>query len=154
VRWRTTSDDLTILDASDAPETHHSSLDDLRVAFGQAGRQNAERRAEVLGGAVETVRNRGVDWAQVRPEWGLARNAAFIIAPRSVTTGLDLDGRAFLHDYDADSDPQGRVLETIMTGHTKMTSGRCEPLREPGSRSLDSRPPTSSRSTYEYPRWR
>ncbi|MGB5756242.1 MAG: putative inorganic carbon transporter subunit DabA, partial [Acidimicrobiales bacterium] len=68
-----------------------------------------------LPGPAAAVRDRGSDWAQVRPEWGLARNAAFIIGPRSMTAGLELDGRAFLHSYDADNDPTGRVLETIMT---------------------------------------
>jgi len=61
------------------------------------------------------VRSRGGDWAQVRSEWGLARNNSFIIGPRSMTAGLDLDGRSFLHTYDADQDPDGKVLETIMT---------------------------------------
>jgi hypothetical protein len=64
---------------------------------------------------VAQVRDRGADWAQVRPEWGLARNAAFVIGPRSLTAGLDLGGRAFLHSYDSADDPTGRVLETIMT---------------------------------------
>ena len=43
---------------------------------------------------------RGNDWAQVRPEWGLANNTAFIVAPRARSRHLNLDGRSFLHDYD------------------------------------------------------
>jgi uncharacterized protein YbcC (UPF0753/DUF2309 family) len=58
---------------------------------------------------------RSRDWAQVRPEWGLARNAAFIAAPRTRTRGVDLDGRAFLHEYDWRQDEDFSVLELIMT---------------------------------------
>ena len=58
---------------------------------------------------------RSRDWAQVRPEWGLAGNAAFIAAPRKRTRGIDLDGRAFLHDYDWRADAEFAVLELIMT---------------------------------------
>ncbi|MBO4208590.1 putative inorganic carbon transporter subunit DabA, partial [Micromonospora echinofusca] len=59
---------------------------------------------------------RAADWAQVRPEWALAGNAAFIAAPRDLTLGLDLAGRTFLHSYDWTGDPDAAVLETIMTG--------------------------------------
>lgn len=55
------------------------------------------------------------DWAQVRPEWGLARNAAFIIGPRDITYSLELDGRCFLHSYDYNQDPQGSILTNILT---------------------------------------
>jgi uncharacterized protein YbcC (UPF0753/DUF2309 family) len=58
---------------------------------------------------------RSRDWAQVRPEWGLARNTAFIIAPRALTTSLDLDGRCFLHSYDYTQDQDGVFLTTILT---------------------------------------
>jgi uncharacterized protein YbcC (UPF0753/DUF2309 family) len=51
----------------------------------------------------------------VRPEWGLAGNAAFVVGPRSITAGLDLACRVFLHSYDAESDRDGSALETIMT---------------------------------------
>lgn len=47
--------------------------------------------------------------------WGLAGNAAFIVAPRSVTAGLDLQRRTFLHSYEAEVDTDGSALETILT---------------------------------------
>lgn len=59
--------------------------------------------------------HRSRDWSQVRPEWGLAGNASFIAAPRWRTRGLDLQGRAFLHDYDHELDPGRAVLTNIMT---------------------------------------
>lgn len=58
---------------------------------------------------------RSTDWAQVRPEWGLAGNAAFIVAPRGLSRALDLSGRCFLHSYDHEQDPAGAALETILT---------------------------------------
>ncbi|MBX9724053.1 MAG: DUF2309 domain-containing protein, partial [Candidatus Obscuribacterales bacterium] len=58
---------------------------------------------------------RACDWAQIAPEWGLAGNAAFIAAPRSLSKDADLDGRVFLHSYDCENDADGKVLELIMT---------------------------------------
>jgi uncharacterized protein YbcC (UPF0753/DUF2309 family) len=68
------------------------------------------------------IRRRSRDWSEVRPEWGLAGNAAFIVAPRSRTAGLDLGGRTFMHSYDAAKDPEGTVLELIMTAPMIVTS--------------------------------
>lgn len=64
---------------------------------------------------------RAKDWSQTRPEWGLADNNAFIIAPRQHTRGLDLEGRSFLHDYDFEKDPDGAVLERLMTAPMLVT---------------------------------
>ncbi len=58
---------------------------------------------------------RSHDWAQVRPEWGLARNASFIIAPRELTKNINLQGRSFLHSYDYKQDAQGDALTVILT---------------------------------------
>ena len=57
---------------------------------------------------------RATDIAQTRPEWGLANNAAFIAAPRSRSSSLNLQGRAFLHDYDESLDPDGSGLTSIL----------------------------------------
>ena len=63
----------------------------------------------------KSVIGRSKDWAQLRPEWGLAGCSAFVVAPRQRTAGLDLGGRAFLHSYEWRKDDGFGVLELIMT---------------------------------------
>jgi uncharacterized protein YbcC (UPF0753/DUF2309 family) len=65
--------------------------------------------------AVEHTHQRSVDWAQTRPEWGLARNATFIVGPRALTKNINLAGRAFLHSYQWEQDPEANFLTTILT---------------------------------------
>jgi uncharacterized protein YbcC (UPF0753/DUF2309 family) len=85
---------------------------------------------------LKTFQRRANDGAQTRPEWGLAGNAAFIIAPRATTLGVDLGGRAFLHDYEAELDSDGSILELLMTAPMVVTNwinwqyhgSTCEPL--------------------------
>ncbi len=62
------------------------------------------------------------DWAEVRPEWGLANNASFIVAPREVTKSVNLEGRSFLHDYHWQNDKDFATLELIMTAPMIVTN--------------------------------
>jgi len=63
----------------------------------------------------EVLRN-AVDWTQVRPEWGLSGNWAFVIGRRALTEGLDLKGKVFLHSYDYRIDKKGFLLENVLSG--------------------------------------
>lgn len=77
---------------------------------------NQERGMKLDSGTPhKDIRRRSLDWSETRPEWGLARNAAFIVAPRHLTKNIALDGRCFLHSYRFEQDPDGALLETILT---------------------------------------
>jgi uncharacterized protein YbcC (UPF0753/DUF2309 family) len=116
----TTTDIIRIFDADAVPQSHAADLKALREVLTRASSLARLERCALLGikqeaGAERRVLARSRDWAQVRPEWGLAGNAAFIAAPRARTRGVDLNGRAFLHDYDWRRDESFSVLELIMT---------------------------------------
>lgn len=112
----TTTDVITILDDDLLPETH---VDDLRnlnsLLLDASGKTRTERSPLVSSSTEQDLFRRARDWSEVRPEWGLAGNAAFIAGPRPLTAAVDLQGRAFLHNYDHHRDPEGKVLETILT---------------------------------------
>ncbi|WP_435099344.1 DUF2309 domain-containing protein [Halorubrum sp. N11] len=119
----TTTDEIEIY--GDVPESHADDLETLRADLADA-RENAtaERVASMGGDASESVdetERRAADWAETRPEWGLAGNAGFVVGPRELTSDLDLDGRAFLHSYDWSTDPDGDALEAILAGPMVVT---------------------------------
>lgn len=70
----------------------------------------------------QALNQRSKDWAQLRPEWGLANNAAFVVAPRSLTRNVDFEGRSFLHDYAWKNDADFTTLEQIMTAPMIVTN--------------------------------
>jgi uncharacterized protein YbcC (UPF0753/DUF2309 family) len=121
----TTTDELTLHDLQHAPPTHIFYLDRLRTGLNAATRLCAQERLPTLqllpkdyepAAAYKEIKRNAVDWSQVRPEWGLARNAYMIIGRRSITEKISLDGRSFLHSYDYRQDPKQRLLENIITG--------------------------------------
>ena len=123
-KHNTTTDRVTFYDMAEFPQSHREDLQALIKDLEKAGAQQALERCHRIPRAPTDispekafahVEERGMDWASSRPEWGLAGNAAFLIGRRGLTQGLDLGGRVFLHSYDPLADPQGAILEKIMT---------------------------------------
>jgi uncharacterized protein len=117
----TTTDEITLFDAHKVPQSHETDLMQLQLWLAEAGAKCRQQRASSLGlgsqdaGLEKLIHQRSRDWAQVRPEWGLAGNAAFIAAPRERTRHLNLKGRVFLHNYNHAADATKSTLELIMT---------------------------------------
>jgi len=121
----TTTDEVDLFDLEDLPPTHRKDLLQLVRDLERAGARNVQERCArfpEIGAPLRAskarreVRRRSTDWSQVRPEWGLSGNAAFIIGRRALSRGVQLDGRVFLSSYDYRGDPDGRFLEALMTG--------------------------------------
>lgn len=119
----TTTDVIEICDLHQFPRTHEGDLRSIQKWLESAGKLcRLERSDRLESPNADDVFRRSRDWAEVRPELGLAGNTAFIVAPRSRTTGIDLGGRAFMHSYDHQSDPDLKVLESIMTAPMVVTN--------------------------------
>ena len=126
----TTTDEMQLFDVDLVPASHAQDLTRLRQTLLAAGAKTRAERAPLLGlgglcaqpdALLQNVKKRANDWAQTRPEWGLANNAAFVVAPRSRSQGVNLAGRSFLHDYDWQGDADGSILELIMTAPMVVT---------------------------------
>ncbi len=128
-RHNTATDALELFDLDRLPSTHIVYLDRLRSGLTAASRLCAQERIPSLrassratrpppgaAAACRAAERNAMDWSQVRPEWGLSRNAYFVIGRRDLTRRLSLEGRAFLHSYDYRLDPRRRLLENILTG--------------------------------------
>lgn len=111
----TTTDKVFIFDSSSIPMSHQHDLKALTESLAKAGAANLERRATLLGRTANDLLTGAMHWGEVRPEWGLAGNAAFVVGPRGLTREIDLEGRAFLHSYDWQADTDGTALTTILT---------------------------------------
>ncbi|WP_027853200.1 YbcC family protein [Marinobacterium litorale] len=126
----TTTEEVSLF-TEDLPEPVGAELENVQQQLTGAGQGARRERAQALGlekhadqpeTLLKKVRQRANDWAQTRPEWGLGNNAAFIIAPRSRSRSVDLNGRSFLHEYDPQKDADGALLEQIMTAPMIVTN--------------------------------
>lgn len=116
----TTTDEVEFYD-NDENEACSLKIKALKQDLEKARNINSLWRSKEMGiqtdikHAKKLTELRSKDWAQVLPEWGLARNASFIVGPRWLTQNIDLEGRSFLHSYNWEEDADGTALTTILT---------------------------------------
>ena len=115
----TTTDDFIFYAHELETDTEKQNLETLKDSLKLAQIENNRERSlnfksSVLSEA-DNLKLRSFDWSEVRPEWGLAENHSFIIAPRALSKGLDLSSSVFMHSYNYEQDESALLLETIMT---------------------------------------
>ena len=141
----TTTEELEWFDTDLLPPQSRAAWEQAVNAYARAGARVRREKAPALGyiepmaapRLLDALRRRANDGAQTRPEWGLAGNAAFVIAPRGRTRGLDLGGRVFLHEYESAHDPGHGTLELLMTApmvvahwiNWQYNASTCDPQR-------------------------
>ncbi len=119
----TTLNELRWLYVPELSEAAQEAFDRIRDALPKVSEHvNAEQLSQLpnldfrFKNPKKEVQRFAEDWSEVRPEWGLARNAAFIIGTRRLTKECNLDGRVFLHTYDWQQDCDGAILSNIIAG--------------------------------------
>lgn len=119
----TSLDELRWLDVPNLSERAQEAFEQVQAALSQVhGEANAERIVQIPSykrhdrDPSKEARRLAEDWSEVRPEWGLAKNASFIIGERKLTESCNLEGRSFLHNYDWRKDPDGTILNNIISG--------------------------------------
>lgn len=120
----TTTDEIILFEDS-VPGSHRKQLEKLKsnlakAKYGATAERLGMKKEEGLK-CISKAKEKAVDWAETRPEWGLASNAAFIIGSRKLSQNVNLQGRSFLHSYDWRLDPEGRAIEGIMKGPMVVT---------------------------------
>jgi uncharacterized protein YbcC (UPF0753/DUF2309 family) len=119
----TTTDQVRLLDEEPISGVQSALVERLLCDAALAGSRVRTERVPLLptGARVppadrlmQDVADRAADWAQPRPEWGLAGAETIVVGPRRLTEGLDLDGRVFLQSYRPDLDADGSALEQLL----------------------------------------
>ncbi|PZO01384.1 MAG: DUF2309 domain-containing protein [Alphaproteobacteria bacterium] len=119
----TTTDEVQLYDLERVSPVYEDALADVRAWLLKASvSARGERALRLPRAKGDDLGGRSKDWSETRPEWGLAGCKAFIAAPRGRTTGRNLEGRAFLHDYDWRQDKGFGVLEMILTAPVVVAS--------------------------------
>ncbi len=116
----TTTDEIVIFD-SEVSYSDQEKLVQIKSDLLRAQQTATQDRLGISKNSIATAQQKANNWGETRPEWGLAKNAGFIIAPRTLTKNNNLDSRCFLHSYDWKSDSTGKALEGIMQGPMVVT---------------------------------
>ena len=116
----TTTDEIVLFD-SEVPDSCKRRIRNLKANLSKAQQTATRDRLGRKGNSIKIAQKKASNWGETRPEWGLAKNAGFIVGPRHLTKKINLEGQCFLHSYDWELDVSGKALEGIMQGPMVVT---------------------------------
>ena len=128
----TSTDKVKYFDLDQLPESHATRFDQARRIVDRACGKNAMERCQRFlldspatpEAALEFVRKRSVNPAELRPELNHASNGGVVVGRRDLTKGRFLDRRTFLVSYDPFSDDdRGTSLQRVLTPALVVCSG-------------------------------
>lgn len=115
----TTTDEIVLFD-SEIPNSHQQRLENLKNDLKLVQKAAISERVKLTGN-ISAVHTKASDWSETRPEWGLAKNAGFIIGPRALSINMNMAGNCFLQSYNCEMDQDASALEAIMQGPMVVT---------------------------------
>lgn len=119
----TCTDEIEFFDTDQLSAHHCDLLQQFKLHLSFAQKNNARERCKkfaLVDASIPTdkalleVRLRAHALFEPRPELGHASNALTIVGRRLRSVEKNLDRRAFLQSYDPTSDPDGKILGTIL----------------------------------------
>ncbi|PHQ29896.1 DUF2309 domain-containing protein [Leeuwenhoekiella nanhaiensis] len=116
----TTTNAIELFDSSLSTDVQ-ARLTPLKASLKKAQQTANAESFQTTGNAQVKALKKAHNWSETRPEWGLSKNAGFVVGPRALTQNMDLDGQCFLHSYDWQTDTEGKALEAIMKGPMTVT---------------------------------
>lgn len=116
----TTTDDIVLFDY-EVTDSHKQLVENLKSNLLKAQQTATQDRLGAKANSISSAQQKANNWGETRPEWGLAKNAGFIVGPRNLTKNTNLDSSCFLHSYEWELDTSGKALEGIMQGPMVVT---------------------------------
>lgn len=115
----TTTDEIVVF-ANEIPSGLQPQLATLQANLKKIQKNASSERLNSKN-SIQTAYKKATNWSETRPEWGLAKNAGFIIGPRTLTKNLHMDGNCFMNSYNWKLDQDGANLQGIMQGPMVVT---------------------------------
>lgn len=115
----TTTDEIKFYDTDILTDEEMQRFFKIKADFNIASQQSRAERSQSLPCTLtdKDIMIKSMDWSEVRPEWGLAKNMGVFAGPRSFTKHLVLNNRFFMHSYDYKEDKNNaEILTAIFDG--------------------------------------
>ncbi|MDP3021837.1 MAG: Na-translocating system protein MpsB [Sulfuricurvum sp.] len=115
----TTTDEIKFYDTDILTDDEMQKFSKVKDDFNNASMQSRVERSKSLPytHTHKDIMIKSMDWSEIRPEWGLAKNMGVFAGPRNSTKHLVLNNRFFMHSYDWKVDNENaEILTAIFNG--------------------------------------